>query len=79
MFRTCISCGQPTILARQVDGALTVMAAKPAADGAAPLLGDLNDQPTVIFGIESEADAAFWQVPFDAGRYDRHECKTVAA
>jgi len=75
MFRDCISCGRSTILARQVDGALTVMEAEPATDGAAPLLGDLHDQPTVIFGIESEADAAFWQVPFDAARYSRHDCK----
>jgi hypothetical protein len=79
MFRNCISCGQPTIVARMVDGAIAAMDSEPATDGAAPLLGDLHDQPTVIFGIESEADAAFWQVPFDADRYDRHECKPVAS
>jgi hypothetical protein len=37
MRRTCITCGLPTILARQVDGALTVMDAEPVTDGQAPL------------------------------------------
>lgn len=75
MRRTCITCNEPTILARQVDGAPTVMDAEPVTDGQAPLVGDLDDQPTVIFGIDTEADAAFWQVPFEADRYRRHDCK----
>lgn len=79
MFRDCISCGRRTILARMVDNAIAVMDAEPVTDGAGPLVGDLDDQPTVIFGIESEADAAFWRVPFEADRYGRHECGPVAS
>ncbi len=79
MYRTCISCGQPTIVARAVDNAITVMGAEPCTDGQAPLVGDLGAEPTVIFGIETEADAEFWRVPFDADRYSRHECRSVAS
>ena len=75
MRRICIFCGLPTILARQVDGAPAVMDGEPVTDGQAPLVGDLDDQPTVVFGIDTEADAAFWQVPYNADRYQRHDCK----
>lgn len=74
MIRDCISCGQRTILGRYTDNALIVMDAEPVTDGRAVLKGDLNDQPTVLFGIDNEDDAAFWHVPFDSDRYDRHEC-----
>jgi hypothetical protein len=74
MFRTCL-CGMKTIVAHATDGALLVMEAEPSTDGAAVFHGEPNDDPTAIFGIETERDAAFFGVPFDADRYDRHECK----
>lgn len=79
MYRTCISCGEPTIVASMIDGAIAVMEAESATDGAAPLKGDLGDRPTVIFGIESEEDAEFWGLPFESDRYNRHERKPVAS
>ena len=77
MLRTCIECREPTILGRQIDNHLIVMDAQPVTDGHAVLKGDPLDQPTVIFGIETPADAEYWAVPFESDRYDRHECKTV--
>jgi hypothetical protein len=75
VIRDCIICGQSTILARYIDNAMVVMDAAPVTDGAAVLKGDLADQPTALFGIEKPADAEFWHVPFDADRYDKHDCR----
>jgi len=74
MFRDCKTCGQRTILARYIDNVMVVMDAEPVTDGTAILKGDLDDQPTALFGIEDEADAKFWQVPFESDRYADHEC-----
>lgn len=74
MFRTCL-CGQPTIVAHAIDGAGLVMQAAPSTDGAAVLHGNLSDNPTVLFGIETERGADFFNVPFESDRYDRYECE----
>lgn len=75
MFRTCVTCGANTILAHSTDGHGMVMEADPSTDGATVLKGDPADEPTAIFGIETEKDAEWFGVPFESDRYDRHECK----
>lgn len=75
MFRTCVTCGANTILARTADNHLIVMEAQPFTDGAAVLTGDPAAEPTVLFGIETEKDAEWFGVPFESDRYDRHECR----
>jgi len=79
MFRSCITCDQPTIVGRYVDNYPIVMDATPCTDGEAILKGDRANKPTVIFGIESDADADYWgvPVPFDADRYNKHQCKEI--
>ncbi len=74
MIRDCVTCGQPTILGRYVDGHLIVLDQEPAASGEVVLWGDLNDQPTALYGVETEDDARFWGVTLDGGRYDVHQC-----
>ena len=75
MRRRCIACDRPIILGRNAAAPI-VMDAAPSASGRAVLFGDLNDQPTVIFGIETVSDAEWYGVPLTADRYDRHECGT---
>lgn len=75
MFRNCVTCGQRTIVGYYTDGHQIVMDDEPVTDGHAVLKGDIRDQPTVLFGVDNEADAEFWHVPFDSHRYDKHECE----
>lgn len=75
MFRTCVTCGDQTIVGRYIDNHPVVMEAEPVTDGQAVLKGDPGDEPTVLFGIDDEADADYFGVPFESDRYDRHECK----
>jgi hypothetical protein len=77
VIRDCITCGQSIILGRYIDNLPVVMDGKPVADGQAVLKGDLNDQPTAIFGVEIPWDAEFYGVALDADRYDQHVCPEV--
>lgn len=74
MFRTCL-CGDKTIVGRYIDDHLIILDAEPVTDGQIVLRGDLGDEPTALWAIDDEEKAAFWNVPFDSDRYDRHECK----
>lgn len=79
MIQDCVTCGQRTILARYIDNHLILMDSEPTPDGKAILRGDLNGQPTALFGVDSEDDAAFWGIPLDSDRYDEHRCPTEAS
>jgi hypothetical protein len=77
VFQTCVTCNQPTILGCTTDNHPIVMDADPVTDGQAVLVGSHHQQPTAVFGVETEDDAAWYRVPFDSDRYDRHECKEI--
>lgn len=73
--RTCITCQEPTILAREVDNAIRIVDADPNPGGGLVLLGDVADQPTALWGVEP-GERLPWGtvVPLDAARYQPHEC-----
>jgi hypothetical protein len=48
MRRNCITCGAPTILAREIDNNLRVIDEEPVEGGPLVAFGDMLDQPTII-------------------------------
>lgn len=80
MRRTCL-CGEPTIVAREIDGAIRVVDAEPTTDvDSVVLTGDLDDQPGALWGIDPAGDTMPWGRVIEAGapRYRRHVCREDA-
>lgn len=76
MRRTCL-CGAPTIVAREIDSAIRVLDAEPVDDlDSVVLFGDLNDEPTAVWGVAAEGETLPWGAvaTADAFRYRKHEC-----
>lgn len=79
MKRECITCHAPTIVGREIDGNIRVIDEAPVAGGPLVALGDMRDQPTVVWGVDPAGET----LPFgrdgitvgpDAFRYRLHEC-----
>lgn len=71
----CGRCGSLTIVGRAIDNAPIVLDAQPTEDLAGALLsGDPTDRPTVIWGITTAEDAAWYSLTLNAPRYVRHTC-----
>jgi hypothetical protein len=77
MIRTCVTCRQPTIVAREVDNAIRVVDAVPVAGGGLVLVGDLADQPTALWGVDPGGETMPWGtvIPAGAPRYGEHNCQ----
>lgn len=77
MRRVCVTCGREQILGREIDGNIIILDPEPVdatlSDLALTVLGDLDDQPTVLWGIATEGDR-FWNIPAGAPRYRKHDC-----
>lgn len=78
MIRACVTCGQDTISAREIDNAIRVVDPTPVPDGGLVLVGDLADKPTALWGVDPAGETMPWGtvIPAGAPRYREHECVT---
>lgn len=76
MIRTCITCDQPTIVAREIDNVIRIVDPKPVPDGGLVLVGDHTNQPQALWGVDPEGETMPWgtTIPAEAPRYRSHEC-----
>lgn len=75
MKRNCISCRQPTIIAREIDSHIIQLDAEPVdrIKDTVVLRGDLDDEPTAFWNVPFTGDS-FWNLPAELPRYQRHTC-----
>ena len=80
MKRTCL-CGEPTIVAREIDGNVRVIDEQPIIGGPLVACGDMLDQPTILWNVDPAGET----LPFgrdgivvaaDAYRYQLHQCES---
>lgn len=74
--RTCIGCGEHTVLAYEIDGARRVVDPDPVEGGELVLFGDLGGEPSALWGVAPEGETLPWglTVPAGAPRYRQHAC-----
>lgn len=68
----CVSCGRWRVPAHEIDGNMIMIDPVPVADG--PLAGHFNGEDVRVLHNFDADDAAFWDLPADLPRYQRHEC-----
>lgn len=76
MRRQCGICKREVIRAREIDGLLRSVDPDPVEDGGLVLVGDIDDQPLALWGVEEEGATMPWGtvIPAGAPRYAKHEC-----
>lgn len=81
MRRTCITCDRPTVVAREIDGAIKIVDPEPVPNGGLVLIGELADEPTAMWGIDPAGETMPWGTVVEAGapRYRLHECAAEPA
>lgn len=76
MRRPCAICDRPTIVAREIDNAIRIVDVDPTPDGDLVLVGDLDDQPGALWGVDPAGETMPWGRVIEAGapRYRPHQC-----